>query len=51
MSSAKTLDSGPVRMPTLAQVILAWIHRLKYLAKNMQATSENIAIAMIPSTT
>src|SRR5262245_37852808 len=39
------------KMPTFAPVILAWIHRLKYFAKKIHATSENIAIAMIPSTT
>src|SRR5947209_15968284 len=39
------------KMPTLAPVIFAWIQRLKYFAKNMHATSANIAIAMIPSTT
>ena len=39
------------RMPTLASVIFAWIQRLKYLAKKMQATSENSAMAMIPRTT
>src|SRR3954454_17860334 len=38
------------RMPTLASVIFAWIQRLKYLAKKMQATRENSAIAMITST-
>ena len=37
-------------MPTLAWVVFAWIQRLKYLAKKMQATSENRAIATIIST-
>src|SRR3954462_15800374 len=39
------------RIPTLASVIFAWIQRLKYLAKKMNATSKNKAIAMMTRTT